>query len=48
MKGKLSNLKLNAVEHCVLSDMKKTINELKNNNYFKIEDSVEIRTINLC
>ncbi|WP_424632697.1 P52 family lipoprotein [Borreliella lusitaniae] len=28
-KGTLSNLKLNAVEHCVLSDMKRVINELQ-------------------
>lgn len=45
IKGTLSNLKLSAVEHCVSSDMKKAINELKNNNYFKIEDSVDSNSL---
>ncbi|AZA27453.1 MULTISPECIES: P52 family lipoprotein [Borreliella] len=45
IKGTLSNLKLSAVEHCFLSDMKKAINELKNNNYFKIEDSVDSNSL---
>ncbi|SCW42145.1 hypothetical protein SAMN02983004_01052 [Borreliella japonica] len=44
-KDTLSNLKLSAVEYCVLSDMKAVIDELKNKSSNKIENGIDSNSL---